>query len=330
MWQERINELQAILKEIRPKLVAAEHQLSQQLVEISSFEFVVRSRLEPLNRRLQSIEDDIKTLQEELQRLREGYLFFSEADHGDLYEAWRSSTAAGAAAAGDFRYHEAPSQPLSQALSGDQYRKLKRLYRQLARRFHPDFALDEADRAYRTGVMMAINAAYTAGDLARLQTLADRPDPQRPDYTDEELVEALSKEVEHCLKRMAEIEKELDRLLRHPSALLKKRVDQAARNGRDLLEELAVDLREKIKERMAQRDILQTEIEDFENGEPDFADDAFADAVFNLGLEQTFVTEDDESGISEWRDRNRGRLDLEESNDDDVWEALRKIRDRKK
>lgn len=328
-WQQRVNELQAMLKKIRPQLVAAEQRLSEQLADINGFEFLVRSRLEPLSRRLERLEIEIKTQQKRLRHLREGYLFDNVSGASDLYEAWRSSEAAGSAAAGDFRYHEAPSAPPQQTLSRDQNEKLKNLYRQLARRFHPDFAIDEADREYRTGIMMAINAAYTAGDLPRLKELVTQPDPARPDYTDEELAEVLLREVDHCQRRIAEIEKELKRLHRHPSTVLKMRVDEAAQDGRDLLEELAGDLRENIAGRMVQRDVLQAEIETFENGEPEFADAAFADAVFNLGLEQAFILEDDDAGLSEWRDRNRDRFDLDETDDDEVWEALRRARDRK-
>jgi DNA repair exonuclease SbcCD ATPase subunit len=327
-WQQRVKDLQAILKEIRPKLVAAEQQLSEQLAEIGSFEFMVRSRLEPLTRRLEDLEEEIKELQKELRDLRDGYLFDNSVDPSDLFQAWQSSEAAGSATSGDFRYHQPSSRPVNRVLSDDQHEKLKKLYRQLARRFHPDFALDEDDRAYRTSIMMAINAAYTAGDLDRLQELVSQPDPTRPDYTAEEYAEALLREIAHCERRIAEIKKELQRLYRHPSAVLKKRVDEAAKNGRDLLEELAIDMREKIAGRMVQRDVLLAEIEDFNNGDPEIADDAFADAVFNLGLEEAFI-EDDDSGLSEWRDRNRNRLDLDDSDDEEeVWQALRKIRDK--
>jgi DNA repair exonuclease SbcCD ATPase subunit len=326
-WQQRASELQAVLKQIRPKLLAAEQQLSERLAEISSFEFLVRSRLEPLNRRLEKLDSEIRTLENKLRQLRDGYLFINAIEHDELYETWRSSEKAGYAASGDFRYHEPPSTPPKKSLSEDQSDKLKILYRKLARRFHPDFALDEADRAYRTNIMMAINAAYTAGDIVRLQELISQPDPQRPDYSDEELAEALLREVRHCENRIFEIEKELGHLNRHPSAILKKRVDEAALFGRDLLEELTLDMREKIASRLIQRDVLQAEIEDFNNGAPEFADDAFADAVFNLGLERAFI-DDDESGLYEWRDRHRNRLDVDETDDEVVWEALRKIRNK--
>ena len=328
-WQAQISDLQAILEEIRPRLVTAEQRLSEQLAQINRFEFEVRARLEPLNRRLEAVEQEIISLQKELRRLRANHIVEAAIEAGDLYAAWRTYEEAGFAAEGDFRYHEAPVRPPQKPLSTDRSNELKELYRQLARRFHPDFALDEADREYRTGIMMAINAAYTAGDWEQLQELAKKPDPQRPAYSDEEMVALLKREVEHIRQRIAEIETELERLLRHPGYLLKQRVDAAARKGRDLLEELASDLRDRIAERMVQRDVLQAEVDDFEFERAEFTDEALADAVFNLGLEQILV-DDPDVGLDEWRARNQERLDLEDSDDEEGWEALRRARDRKR
>ena len=53
----------------------------------------------------------------------------------------------------------------------------KRLYRELARRFHPDLADGAAELAYRTSVMTAVNAAYTAGDVHALYDLAGELEP---------------------------------------------------------------------------------------------------------------------------------------------------------
>jgi hypothetical protein len=48
---------------------------------------------------------------------------------------------------------------------------LKKLYRALARTYHPDFASDEEDRDRRTQLMTLINDAYQKGDLSTLQLL---------------------------------------------------------------------------------------------------------------------------------------------------------------
>jgi hypothetical protein len=53
----------------------------------------------------------------------------------------------------------------------------KRLYRELARRFHPDLAEGTLELAYRTSVMTAVNAAYTVGDVHALYDLAGELEP---------------------------------------------------------------------------------------------------------------------------------------------------------
>ena len=51
---------------------------------------------------------------------------------------------------------------------------LKALYRDLAKRAHPDLAMDEADRATRGALMAEINAAYARFDLAALRAISAR------------------------------------------------------------------------------------------------------------------------------------------------------------
>ncbi len=327
--RERIAEIQALLSELKPWLVAAEAELSERLAEISAFEFRVRSRLEPLTRRMDQLDEEIRELREELLQLQEDQYGTDESFDGDLYHQWRSSTEAGAAASGAYRYHQAPQSAPKQKLSADESAELKRLYRQLARRFHPDFALDEADRSYRTGIMMAINAAYAMGDLGRLEELALEPDSQPQLATDQDLIEALLKEWHRCRRRMEEIELEFVRLEAHPSAELMRRADKAAKEGRELLDELEIELRERIASKLVRRDVLQEEIESFSNGNTDFGGEDLADMVFDLGLEQTF-DEDPMSGFSEWRDKNRERIDFDDIPDESTWDALRKMRNRDK
>lgn len=53
----------------------------------------------------------------------------------------------------------------------------KRLYRELARRFHPDLAESAAELAYRTSVMATVNTAFAAGDIHALYDLAGELEP---------------------------------------------------------------------------------------------------------------------------------------------------------
>lgn len=66
---------------------------------------------------------------------------------------------------------------LSIEVDDDTKPNLKKLYRSLARMYHPDFASDEEDRERRTQLMTIINEAYEKGDLQTLQLLQrEKPD----------------------------------------------------------------------------------------------------------------------------------------------------------
>jgi len=53
----------------------------------------------------------------------------------------------------------------------------KRLYRELARRFHPDLARTAVEQSYRTAMMTAVNTAYASKDLEALYDLAGELEP---------------------------------------------------------------------------------------------------------------------------------------------------------
>jgi ABC-type transporter Mla subunit MlaD len=302
-WRERVREFQEILEGLRPRLIDAETQLADRLAAISAFEFQVRARLDSLNRRLDGLQAEIDALRQTLRRYQTDALDWDDIlprrDKGG--ETWRFE--GGAASSGDFRYRTSTENPRA-VLEGDLLAKIKGLYRQLARRFHPDLAFNENDRAYRTDLMMAINAAYSAGDLAELERLGTEPDSiSRDPQTLEELALTLEREVDRCRRRLAEIATELARLESHKSAQLMKRAERAAAAGRDLLAELAADFRRRIAEKMVERDILETQLEEIEREGVEFSADDLADIVYNLGLEQ--ADEGDLFGAeSAWRPRD--------------------------
>ena len=65
-WDEKITELESQLDEIRPQLIDAETELADRLAKISAFEFKVRTRLEPLTRRLEKIQNEIHEQRQQL------------------------------------------------------------------------------------------------------------------------------------------------------------------------------------------------------------------------------------------------------------------------
>ncbi len=99
----------------------------------------------------------------------------------------------------------------------------KRLYRELARRFHPDLAETAAELAYRTSVMTAVNAAYTAGDAQALYDLAGELEPEElRELAQIETREArqLRERLMQCRRRQRKVARQLDDLRRESTARL--------------------------------------------------------------------------------------------------------------
>lgn len=127
--------------------------------------------------------------------------------------------------------------------------ELKKLYREIARQLHPDLTTDEQERARRHRLMVEVNRAYEAGDEARLQAILrdwqHSPESIKDEGIGAELIRLIRK-IAQVEARIDAIQEELERLARAELAELKRRVEDAAAAGRDLLAEMATDLEKEI------------------------------------------------------------------------------------
>lgn len=124
---------------------------------------------------------------------------------------------------------------------------VKKLYRQIAQKIHPDRARDEADRAWRTELMTEANRAYRNADRAALQEIlaswqeslhaaSTRPAGKGGSGG---APSALAVQVARLRRRVTEIESELNRLYGSRLYELFAAAKVARRQGRDLLQEMA-------------------------------------------------------------------------------------------
>ena len=127
--------------------------------------------------------------------------------------------------------------------------ELKSLYRSLAKEMHPDKATDATERERRHQLMIQINLAYQAGDLARLLKIQHDWQHSSAAIKDEsvgaELVKVI-RQIAQLEERMLAIDAEIEILEASELAELKRKAEYAEEEDRDLLAEMAADLEEEI------------------------------------------------------------------------------------
>jgi hypothetical protein len=128
--------------------------------------------------------------------------------------------------------------------------QMKSLYREVARRVHPDLTSDRDDRVKRQQLMAEANQAYELGDEARLEKILTAyehsPEAVRGEGPGAELVRVIRR-VSQVRGRLAEIEAELQGLLRSDLHQLKARVDEAEKTGHDVLQDMVAKVDEQIE-----------------------------------------------------------------------------------
>jgi chromosome segregation ATPase len=253
--RERLIRLRRELKAAKAQLSQAEAELDEERADIDVLEREIDRRLGRLLRRLSDLEDKVNTYKERLERLRRSSVYGT--DYLPVEEQFRrvwQTPATGSAAGGD------PSGPIDE-------KQLKRIYRQLARRYHPDLASDEADRSYRTEKMAALNEAYAARSLAEIAALHDvrSTDESSQQQTEAQMADVLDKELTRVRRRLFQVQNEKENLHNRPTVRLSVDVKLARRQGRDLLGEMSRDLRYRVRELAAERDELKQQIDQLDS-----------------------------------------------------------------
>jgi hypothetical protein len=128
---------------------------------------------------------------------------------------------------------------------------LKRLFREVAKRIHPDLAANDADRARRQKLMAEANLAYENGDDAKLRSiLADwesSPETVEGEGVGAELIRMIRK-IAQIERRLAEIEDATQQLNTSDLFQLRLKADEAEAQGRDLLKDMASQIEIQIDE----------------------------------------------------------------------------------
>ena len=222
-----------------------------------------RDRLAALRAALAEREADVAQLRSQLKAFEVRYLqrvgvLYAELDEiaaritereVDLYHSDSARRRAKEARQRAQQTHEAAFGADQEPEEFDPSPSLKTLFREVAKRIHPDFATDEAERKHFTLLMTRANQAYICGDTDTLQRLLDdhlEVNASAADEGDGVTLLRLARQIQHAVRDIAALDREHQALLQSEIGQLYTGAEAAANEDRDLLAELAASLRERI------------------------------------------------------------------------------------
>jgi hypothetical protein len=137
--------------------------------------------------------------------------------------------------------------------------ELKGLFRDVAKRVHPDLSKDAPDLERRNRFMAEANRAYGEGDADALRRILDEyrdgADAVEGEGIGAELIRVI-RQISMARSRVSAIEQELVKLQQSEIALLKKQAEDKEREGGDLLAELAASVRGQVEQARTEYEIL--------------------------------------------------------------------------
>ncbi|HSY35150.1 MAG TPA: hypothetical protein VK814_05320 [Acidobacteriaceae bacterium] len=119
---------------------------------------------------------------------------------------------------------------------------LKSLFREVAKRIHPDRARNAHDELHRNHLMSQANAAFDRNDRDLLQRMLNGYDPSTDSGDDQPAAAQLARLTEQIAQThqdLLTLDAEIEALAQSEMAGLRDRTKLAAQQGRDLLAELA-------------------------------------------------------------------------------------------
>jgi hypothetical protein len=233
------------LAAVRTALAEREAELAQVRAQLKTFEGRYLRQVGILYAELDDLEARIAE--------REAGLYDSESARRRAEEARQQAQETHDAAFGASAEAEEFEPPAS----------LKTLFREVAKRIHPDFARDDAEAKYFTLLMARANQAYSRGDTETLQRLLDDHREINASVAGEGTAAELlriTRQIRHAERDIARLDVERASLLTSEIAQLHVDAEAAVLEHRDLLTELATRIREQIAEARRRFELLDLQI----------------------------------------------------------------------
>ena len=220
-WQIR-----AELEQVKQELRQAEAELGAEQAAVNAFRMHCRLKLDDLVDELQALATQKQSLLTRLELLRQAQDLGAGLDEEEPF--WQTAVPPDP----NFPDDEADDLLLPTDTPRDKAAE-KRLYRELARRFHPDLAETAVEAAYRTSMMTAVNAAYEKQDIQSLYDLAGELDPS--ELAELQSIETL--EIRRLREQIMKVRRLRRRAIQRLAALRQENTDRLWHKAQELEKE---------------------------------------------------------------------------------------------
>lgn len=218
--KDRLADREEAMADLREELERFEARYTMEVGRLYAEQDEIDARIAEEELKLVPDDEEIKKRVEELRRLAEESAARARAAEEHAAEKWEPTTEA------------------------------RNAYHELARIIHPDLAIDVGEKERRHGLMAELNQAYSSGDQARLNKLAEDlrtgPEAVKGDSVADDLIRAI-RQIYQIRRRFLELAVERSGSESSELFELFTKVEVEAAEGRDLLKHMAERAKTHIK-----------------------------------------------------------------------------------
>jgi hypothetical protein len=244
-----ISPQEAELAALRAKAAKRREYLDLLELELANTRAAIQEFTDLYNRRIGPLEAE----QQRLQRLLEEL----QADQAPPSNDWRGVRRGGSQEQSNggngHEQQDKPfkKKPLPAAQQDPDYeRKVRDLFRKLAKQYHPDVAKDDEQRKHHEALMSEINQAYSAKNLEALRKLAEHKADAAGEAASTPAAELarLIVELRQLEMMIFDIEQTIRELDLSPAMQMRSELKADQEDGRDSLSELELQFRNRISD----------------------------------------------------------------------------------
>ncbi|MCL5429522.1 MAG: hypothetical protein M1347_06980 [Chloroflexi bacterium] len=247
------------LEALRAKVLRRREYLDLLETELTNTRAIIHEFTQLYNARIAPLEKEQKRLSRLLERWSADLAPPPSGWHGRGKRAPQQADSNGHVEQEPIRPKKRP-----QSADPDYERKVRDLFRRLAKRYHPDLAQEEEDKKHFEMIMAEINQAYMAKDLKALESLAQAHSASLNGGSRLPAAEMarLTLELRQLDAMIFEIEQTIRELDLSPAMQMRGDANEERPHRRDILREMESDYRERISDLREQLIALGVEIDE--------------------------------------------------------------------